>query len=81
VRLPLAERRRPLPVQQATKVELFIDLKTAKALGLDVSVTGLGLPMRTVTAGSRRSASLSYAGCNPSGSILPFPSSVDQIQS
>ena len=80
MRLPLAERRRPLPVQQATKVELFIDLKTAKALGLDVSVTGLGLPMRTVTAG-RRSASLSYAGCNPSGSILPFPSSVDQIQS
>jgi ABC-type uncharacterized transport system substrate-binding protein len=37
VRLSLAERRRPLPVQQATKVELFINLKTAKALGLDVS--------------------------------------------
>jgi hypothetical protein len=36
-----------------------------------------GAALRTVTAGSRRSASLSYAGCNPSGSILPFPSSVE----
>jgi len=36
------EKPADLPVQQATKVELYVNLKTAKALGITVPISLLG---------------------------------------